>query len=200
MNDEYLILRQEKLQKESQEIVEELQLIESLGRTGIVRQTGSTTLGLMVWRDIDIQVSSPAVSVFQAFETMQPILSHPLIKQVRYFHQSGRFKLEGLDERLYFMVFYESQPEEEWKLDISFWLADGIHPEPIQDFLEQQLTSESRLTILRIKDIWYKLPNYRTKVFSTDIYDAVLKHGIRDTAEFDTYLTERGKPSLKESL
>jgi len=200
MNDEYLIRRQKKLQKESQEILEELKLIEYLGRTGIVRQTGSTTLGLMVWRDIDIQVSSPALSIFQAFETMQPILIHPVIKQVRYFHQSGRFKLEGLDERLYFMIFYESQPEEEWKLDISFWLADGIHPEPVQDFLEQQLTPESRLTILRIKNIWYKLPNYRTKVFSTDIYDAVLKHGVRDIAQFDTYLTERGKPSLKESL
>lgn len=200
MNDDDLVIQQNKLQKESQEVLKELKVIEYLEKVGVVRQIGSTTLGLMVWRDIDIQVSSPALSISHAFEIMNPILSHPFVKHVRYFHQSGLFKLDGLDERLFFMVFYESQTDEEWKLDISFWLADGLRPEPIQDFIEQQLTTETRLIILRIKNVWYKLPNYRTKVFSTDIYDAVLKHGVRDVDGFDTYLVERGKPSLQESL
>jgi len=127
------------------------------------------------------------------------LLTHPCIKQVRYFHQSDRFKLDGLDERYYFMVFYEHYEQAEWKLDISFWLGKGIHPEPVQEHIEQHLTPETRLAILRIKDAWYQLPAYRQEVYSTDIYDAVLQHGVRTLTEFDDYLAQRGKPTRAKS-
>lgn len=99
------------------------------------------------------------------------------------------------DERYFFMVFYERPGQAEWKIDISFWLGEGVRPEPLHDAIEQQLTPETRLTILRIKDAWYQLPAYRNEVYSTDIYDAVLQHGVRTLAEFDQYLAERGKPT-----
>ena len=83
----------------------------------------------------------------------------------------------------------------EWKIDVSFWLMQGIHPEPIHDAMKGQLTPETRLAILWIKDVWYQLPSYRNEVYSTDIYDAVLQHGVRTPGEFDMYLAEHGKPA-----
>ena len=192
---ERLLQRQYALQKEAQIVLKELHLVELLSTAGVLRQTGSSALGLMVWRDIDLAVSSPGLSIERAFEIMHPLLTHPHVKQVRYFHQSGHFKLTGLDERYYFMMFYDLHEQAEWKLDISFWLGEGIHPEPIHDAIEQQLTPETRLTILQIKDAWYQLPAYRSEVYSTDIYDAVLQHGVCTLTEFDQYLAQIGKPT-----
>ena len=192
--DELLLQRQRLLQEEAQSVLKELNVIELLSAGGLVRQTGSTVLGLMVWRDIDLQVLSPGLSIERAFEIMHPLLTHPYIKQVRYLHQSDHFKLADLDERYFFMVYYERPGQAEWKLDISFWLGEGGHSEPLHDAIAQQLTPETRLTILRIKEVWYQLPTYRVEVISTDIYDAVLQHGVRTLTEFDQYLVERGKP------
>lgn len=198
--DEQLLQRQRLLQGEAQRVLEELNLIALLSKGGVLRQTGSSTLGLMVWRDIDLQVSSPGLSIEQAFTLLHPLLIHPRVKHVRYFHQSDHFKLTGLDERYFFMVFYEQEGQAEWKLDISFWLGEGIHPEPVHEAIEQQLTPETRLSILQIKEVWYQLPAYRSEVYSTDIYDAVLQHGVRTLPEFDHYLAQRGKPTRTKSL
>src|SRR5258708_7149528 len=64
---------------------------------------------------------------------------------------------------------------------------------------EQHLTPKTRLAITRIKDAWYQLPAYRQEVYSTDIYDAVLQHGVRTLTEFDDYLAQRGKPTRAKS-
>lgn len=199
-HDEQLLQRQRLLQDEAQSVLRELNLVALLSAGGVVRQIGSSALGLMVWRDIDLAASSPRLSIERAFEIMCSLLTHPYVKHVRYFHQSGHFKLTGLDERYYFMVFYEPHEHVEWKVDISFWLEEGIHPEPVHEATQQQLTPETQLTILRIKDAWYQLPTYRSEVYSTDIYDAVLQHGVHTLAAFDQYLAERGKPTLLKRL
>jgi hypothetical protein len=198
--DELLLQRQRLLQEEAKSVLKELNVIELLSAGGVVRQTGSTVLGLMVWRDIDLQVSSPRLSIERAFEIMHPLLTYPYTRHVRYLHQSDHFKLAGLDERYFFMVYYERPGQAEWKLDISFWLGEGIRPEPLHDAIAQELTPETRLTILRIKDVWYQLPAYRVEVASTDIYDAVLHHEVRTLTAFDQYLIERGKPPRAKKL
>jgi hypothetical protein len=167
----YLLQRQDILQHEAQIVLDELGLVPLLSKAGTLRQVGSTTLGLMVWRDIDLAVSSPALRLEDAFEVMRPMYLNARVKQVRYFNQSGPFNLTGqlVNGRYYFACLYDTEVGNEWKLDISFWLSYDHHPEPVQDALEQQLTRETRLTILWIKDLWYQLPIYRTEVYSTDI-------------------------------
>jgi hypothetical protein len=198
--DALLLQRQRLLQEEAQRVLTDLSVIEVLSAGGVVRQTGSTVLGLMVWRDIDLQVSSPGVSTARAFEIMHPLLTHPFTKHVRYSHQSDHFKLANLDERYFFMVYSERPGQAEWKLDISFWLGEGMHQEALQDAMAQELTPETRLTILRLKDVWYQLPAYRVEVASTDIDDAVLQHGVRTLTDLDQYLVERGKPPHSQGL
>jgi len=198
---EQLLQRQDMLQKEAHAVVEELDIVDMLSNVGTVRVLGSSVLGLMTWRDIDIAVSSPSLTSKQAYETVQPLLTHPRVKQGCYLNESGSYNPTGLshDERYFFMVYYDRQAESDWKIDISFWLAPSIHPEPIYEAVKQQLTPETRLAILCIKDVWYKLPFYRQEVSSVDIYDAVLQHGVRTLDEFDQYLNERGKPTRIEA-
>ena len=193
---EQLLQRQAILQNEAQTIVKELDLVRLLSNAGTVRVHGSSVLGLMTWRDIDVGVSSPRLSIERVYEVMMPLLTHPRVKQVRYLNESGSFNATGLprDERYFFMVFYDNGSESDWKIDISFWLDEGVRSEQIHNMIEQQLTPETRLIILRIKDVWWKQPSYRQEVSSVDIYDAVLQCGVRTLDEFDQYLSARGKP------
>lgn len=192
-----LVQRQQELQDESQRVLEELNLLTLLSQAGVVRQVGSSVLGLMVWRDIDLAVSSPGLDSECVWETMQPLCTHPQVRRIRYLNESGSYNPTDLliDERYYFGVYYDTATGHEWKIDVSFWLVPGIHPELVHEAVEQQLTPETRLAILWIKDVWYQLPTYRNEVYSTDIYDAVLQHGVRTPGEFDNYLAERGKPT-----
>ena len=192
-----LLRRQEVLQAEARVIMEELDIIKLLGQLGNPVQLGSSALGLMVWPDIDINVSCPGLGIDRALETMRPIFAHRQVKRVRYLNEVGHFNPTGLElhDRYYFGVYYHATSGIEWKIDTSFWLGVEEHPEPVHEAVARQLTEETRLLILWIKDIWYRLPTYRDQVYSVDIYDAVLAHGIRTPMEFDAYLAERGKPA-----
>lgn len=149
----------------------------------------------MVWRDIDLSISG--LTPEQALDTMRPLFLHPHVKQVRYLNEAGVYNPTGLAvyERSYYKVFIDTQGGDEWKLDISFWLAEEPHPEPVHETIARQLTPETRLAILWIKDVWYRLPSYRQSVHSTAIYDAVLQHGIRTPVQFNRYLLAQGKPA-----
>lgn len=192
-----LLQYQGALQAEAHAVLTELHLLELLAAVGSVRQLGSSVHGLMVWRDIDLNVSAAGVQIDQVLEVMRPLFVHPCVKRVRYLKEVGRYNptAEPVHDRHYFGVYYLPSQEVEWKIDISFWLC-GEHPEPVHDVLTRHLTQEKRLVMLWLKDIWHRLPAYRTQVYSIDIYDAVLEQGVRTPVEFDAYLAARGKPTL----
>lgn len=84
----------------------------------------------------------------------------------------------------------------EWKIDVSFWLSDAPRDQlPYLERLSAQLTDETRVAILWIKDIWHQLPIYPYEIGGFDVYDAVLEHGVRTPREFEAYLRERGLPT-----
>jgi len=193
-----LLQRQQALQAEAAAVLEDLNLLPILSRVGSPYQTGSCVSGLMVWRDIDVNVESPRASIRQAWETMSAMAAHPRIHRIRYLNDTGRFNPTGKsrDERFYFGLYYAPDSGEDWKIDVSFWLDDSPRSERTDSAsLLEGLTPERRLAILWIKDVWHRLPTYRKQVFSMDIYDAVLKHEVLTPAEFDRYLTQRGKPA-----
>ena len=196
---EQLLWRQDVLQAEAQFVLRELDLLTLLSAGGKVRQMGSSASGLMVWRDLDLSVYSPGLSLERMYTIMQPLLTHPRIQRVRYLNESGAFNTTGVsrNERYYFGLYYLPLEGSEWKVDVSFWLDHAVRVEPIQDALEQILSQEMRLIILQIKNAWYRLPTYRSQVYSVDIYDAVLEHGVRTLDDFDRYLVERGKPARR---
>jgi len=193
-----LLRQQATLQTEAAALLAQCDLVEHLRRVGHPELIGSAALGLMVWRDIDLLVVAPGLRVAAAFAALSPLITDPRVTQMRYLNQSGPFNETGLpeDERYYVATLLRTAEEAEWKIDISFWLADRSRRElAYLDTTRQHLFDETRVAILWIKEMWHRRPSYRTDVLSIDIYDAVLAHGVRTPRAFERYLRERGKPT-----
>lgn len=198
---EQLVRRQDALQDEASRVIAELDLISLLARAGRAEQVGSVVSGLMVWRDIDVGAVSPGLSVNGAWEVMRPIIARPEVTRVSYTNESGHLNTSGrpYDDRHYFVIHYETAAHDDWKIDITFWLTDGPREQRARALELTRLPRETRLSILWIKDVWHKLPTYPYQVGGTDIYDAVLEHGVRTPDEFDAYLRQRGMPTRGEA-
>jgi hypothetical protein len=61
--------------------------------------------------------------------------------------------------------------------------------------LRDTITDQQRLAVLRIKDIWHRLPNYPDQVSGWQIYTAVLRDGVGTPEQFARWLAANGFPS-----
>jgi hypothetical protein len=186
VDDEGVLERQAHLQREAEVFVRELGLAEMLGRAGRVLQLGSAVTGLMVWRDVDFGVDAPGRTAEAVWETM-----HRALPRCSSLHYANDHE----EQRHYFVMRIER-----WKVDVSLWFA-GLPPvvKTFQVELPARLTNESRLTILRLKDCWHRLPHYAELVSAWEIYDTVLDHGVRTLDELDAFLAARGLPTQRSS-
>ena len=107
---EELLRRQEELQAEAEEVIGDLDLLGVLGRAGSVRPIGSYVTGLMVWRDLDLQVLSPGLSAAEAWEVVQSLAAYPRVREVRFLDQTGPDSCSGdpRDRRHYFQILYRT--------------------------------------------------------------------------------------------
>jgi hypothetical protein len=198
-SDAELVRRQAALQAEARGVLDALDLPNMLCGTGEPVIVGSFALGLMVWRDIDIEVHCSALNPEIAFEVARRLASVPGVYQMNYRDWTGARTIPELPEGYYWGIRYQLPGAGEWKLDIWLLPAGTTHRTgaPFVESLRDTLTPEKRLTILRLKHIWSRLPSYREEVLSTDIYDAVLSCGVRTPEELDDYLRERGMPGRR---
>jgi hypothetical protein len=191
-----LLERQDMLQAEAWRTLDALDLAAALASIGPMEVIGSLATGLMVWRDIDLLVVAPGLSASMAHEALARYFGHPKIGAIRYRydHVAQNPTNDPNDDRYYYALFYQSDGGHEWKIDISIWIADPPHIERLPpSSLIARLNDETRLAILCIKDRWFARPEYRMTVYSVDIYDAVLDHGVRTPEEFAAYLRERAQ-------
>lgn len=189
----HLLERADSLQVEGEAVLADLDLARAVAPVGALMRIGSSTMGLMAWRDLDFSVMAMGLSLERLREILRPLMEYPRVKQVRVVDESGALNPTGLpvDERFYVAV-HVLHGEAEWKLDIGFWLRDVPRPEAVYaQSLRARLTEETRLAILWIKDVWHLLPEYRRTVGSMDIYEAVLGRGVRTPGEFAAYLMEK---------
>lgn len=194
-----LLQRQTLLQAESRQVLADLDLIPCLNRLGHTEHIGSSVSGPMVWRDLDVGARCRQPSADRVFETLRPIMIHPRVYEVLYREETGSRSPSGQaqDQRYYFVIRYITPAGQRWKIDISVWLTDAPRNQLRHlDYLAQQLTEETRLAILWIKDVWHRLPTYPDEVSGTDIYTAVLDHGVRTPAQFAAYLKARGMATI----
>jgi hypothetical protein len=193
-----LLQRQRSLQAEARQVLTDLALMSSLSRLGHAEHIGSSVSGLMAWRDLDVGARCQQPSLDLVFQTLQPILTHSGVHEVLYREETGTRSPSGqpTDQRYYFVLRYMTAADQRWKIDISIWLTDAPRNQlgHLED-LARRLTDETRLAILWIKDVWHRLETYPDEVSGTDIYAAVLDHGVRTPEQFATYLLERGLPS-----
>ncbi|HEU5422592.1 MAG TPA: hypothetical protein VFU72_03545 [Nitrolancea sp.] len=193
-----LLARQQALTREASQVIERLQLRELLARAGEPFQIGSSRYGLMVWRDLDFSILCAGSAAEAIASVIAALVANPLVRRLDYLDETGPRSPSGLpgDQRHYVVLRAEPIAGQEWKIDLSFWIAEGQRGElEHPSHMAERLTEETRLRILHLKDRWHRLPGYPDIVSASDIYDAVLEHGVRTPDELARYCEERGLPS-----
>jgi hypothetical protein len=175
-----LLAREEALHAEAQAFLVANQVERRLARAGRVLLVGSYVTGLMVWRDLDVCVDAADLDRALAWELVRPFLAGA--DRVRYEQHD-----EPDNRRHYFVLRLDG-----WKFDISLFTAGiPLEVEGFQDDLRRRLDHETRLAILRLKELWHRRPEYPETVGGFEICQAVLD-GVRTGEELDEYLRERG--------
>ena len=184
------------LQAEANAVVTRLDLLGMLGPLGDPEVIGSAVSGIMVWRDIDLSVRCQDLTPARFWEALRPLLNDPGLARLDYRNETGERSPtdDPVDERLYAVLRYETEPGTVWKIDLSLWTSDAPRPYRAEAEALRRLDDETRLAVLWIKDVWSRLPVYPYEVSGYEVYDAVLEHGVRAPAGFDAYLRERGLP------
>jgi hypothetical protein len=192
-----LLTRQTTLQARAREIVAELDLVRIFASVGKAILVGSAEMGLMAWRDIDVDILCPDPDPDHIWDAIRPLASHPCIRKLRWTNESGPFNSTGQlrDDGYYLGIHYHEGGTNDganWKIDCWFLPAGSPRPESaLIDRLHSELTGDMRLAILRIKNAWYQHPDYRQTILSVDIYEAVLDHGIRTPDAFGHHVREK---------
>lgn len=179
-----LLTRQDRLQAEAHEVMAALELPAVLGRIGRVAVIGSAATGLMVWRDLDVSVYADPAAIPAIADAVRHLVAHPDVLDVHYADETGARSPSGThDQRHYVVVRYR-----DWKIDLSIWTDTGPNGE-FSDAaaIRARLTDETRLAILRIKDVVARGADYPDAVSGIDVYDAVLNHGVRDVDGFTAH-------------
>jgi hypothetical protein len=194
LSDDDLLERQAALQREADGVAQDLELDARLGGMGDPVRVGSSALGLMVWRDLDVTVACPSLDLPGVAQVGAGLAAHPRVSKVVFLNSTGSWNIRpaAYPDRLYLGLSYRSADGQDWELDI--WFVD--EPERQSSFLHvrtipPQLDRATRLVILRIKAAWVFRPEYGRSVRSYDIYKAVLRGGVRDVRGFDDWLASR---------
>ena len=81
MSDAELFARQDALQVQAAKVLADLDLFALLRTVGHPTHTGSSALGLMVARDIDVTTVCPAIDPAPIFDLGRSLATHPRVRQ-----------------------------------------------------------------------------------------------------------------------
>jgi len=177
-DDEELLARQEALQAEARAFEGEHAIVALLATLGRVIPVGSAVTGLMVWRDLDFTVDAPGVAGAVVWRALAPLLDR--CQALTYADETA----DAPHERHYFVFRIAG-----WKLDITIWTNGApADVERYQHELVERLDDETRLAILRLKDLWHTRPEYPEVVGGFEICEAVLDRGVRTPDELERCL------------
>ncbi|MFI1825227.1 hypothetical protein ACH41E_02065 [Streptomyces sp. NPDC020412] len=183
---------QDELRAAAEAVYRELRLDELLAGVGTPTVVGSAALGLMVRRDLDLDVTcerldDAAVAAVAAVGAR--LATHPQVRLVTFRNDCGAWNREpdAYPNGLYLGVECVSSGAT-WNLDV--WFLDEPERQPSTAHLttlRPRLTDRTRAAIIDIKRAWADRPEYGTTVKSFDVYRAVLDDGVRDPAQFETW-------------
>jgi hypothetical protein len=186
--NEELFNRDKAIHAEADEILEGKGLLSILKKYGAPVITGSYSLSLMTWRDLDIYLQADAISETDFFKMGGEIATafHPVKMS---FRNERIAKTEGLPNGLYWGIYLGNERKGDWKIDV--WAVSKKECDLRIQFckeLEHKLTPAARQTILEIKSQCWQDPEYRRSYTSADIYKAVLEFNIQTLKAFKNWL------------
>ncbi len=145
---------------------------------------GSYSYDLMCWRDLDMYVLDPEHNLKQCFIVGYELTHRLAAKKSRFTNNVG-----GEPNGLYWGIKLGNEREGAWKLDV--WFLDEESYEQHENYsntMRGRLTDENTLTILQIKEAYWKRPEYRDTITSDLIYRAVLDNGVKGVDDFVRFL------------
>jgi len=186
-----LILLNEQIRQEADDILDVRGLRKILNDYGGVHVTGSYSLGLMTWRDLDIYLENDDLSETRFFELGKQINS--LLKPVKMSFRNERVaKTKGLPVGLYWGIYLGDERKGAWKIDL--WALGKEECKTRLKFcsdLGAKISADAAIKILEIKSRCWTDPHYRKFYTSNDIYTAVLDNQAHDLESFKIYLQNK---------
>ncbi len=195
--DQELLARRAALQAEGAEVLAALDLGSLFGDIGPVLVMGSYVSGLMCWRDLDVALlAGVECSPADVLDLLKRVVELPGFVGFTYRDERGERCPTGepRDERSH-VPFDLDAGQGRWRIDLSVFLRD-LHRQVAawHQQLRDTITDEQRLAVLRIKDVWHRLPGYPDQVGGWEIYTAVLHDGVRTPEQFGHWLAMNGLP------
>ncbi|MFA6007232.1 MAG: hypothetical protein WC784_01125 [Candidatus Shapirobacteria bacterium] len=183
-----LLSNQEKLQREAKEVIEKLNLVKILSQYGKVNVVGSLKYGLMVWRDIDIDlVLENEILEINYWEIVEKLFSNKKIQSM-ILSDNRNVEDKNRPKSLYIGIKYLDNKENIWKIDIRLLNKNDLKTGKIENLINDKITPENRLTILEIKSQVCNNPKYHKEFSSVDIYEEMLISGVKNLEEFISFL------------
>jgi hypothetical protein len=196
--DEELAATQSSLRREATALLEELQRAAILTDVGPVALAGSYISELMCWREIDVMVLVGAdYSPADVLQLISRLMQFPGVVGFDYRDErAGRSPTGQVRDERYHVPFMIDRQLGMWRLDLTLWLHD-LHQNITtwHQALRDKITDEQRAAVLRIKDVWCRLPIYPDQISGLEIYNAVLEGGVRTPEQFRSWLTDHGLPT-----
>ena len=178
-------------------------LLDELDRSAIftdiapLEVTGSYVSGLMCWRDLDVAALVGAdYAPRDVLRLISRLMDLPGVIGFDYRDERADRTSTGLvKEERYHVPFLLERGAGVWRLDLTLWLHD-VHDNVAawHRALRNAITSEQRAAVLRIKDVWFRLPSYPDQIGGFEIYTAVIENGVRTPEQFGGWLAARGLP------
>ena len=188
------------LQEEADRVVELLQLEALLSNIGKPIRVGSSAMGLMVRRDIDITVvckdlSSETHAAFSQVGAKLMLMGRHVVS-VRFRNDTGAWNADpaSYPDGLYLGVSARANDGIDWTLDI--WAVDQPERQPDLNHLRTllpRLDDDLRGTILLIKKALAaeKPDSSERNIPSAYVYDAALEHGVGSVEQFKEWLAAK---------
>lgn len=181
------------LRAEADELLDNRGLRRLLEEYAPVHVVGSYALGLMVWRDLDILMDAPRLTIHDFLDLgkrVSALLSPTKIS----FHDNLNHQRPEEPRGLYWGVRLGDIKKGAWKIDIWAFDSDLASAKLLEcENLKQRLNPQNRIAILGLKSHLWQHPMYRDQITSQDIYDAVLQHGATTLTDFWSYVGNRSR-------
>ena len=195
--DDELAARQASLRRDATALLEKLDRSAILTEVGPVALAGSYVSELMCWRELDVMVLVGAdYTPADVLQLISHLMQLPGVIGFDYRDERGDRSPTGqVREERYHLPFMITRGAGIWCLDITLWLHD-LHQNITSwhQALRDKITDEQREAVLRIKDVWHRLPIYPDQISGLDVYTAVMEGGVRTPEQFRSWLTDQGSP------